>query len=334
MAVLQPNVKTLLDWAKSYGADGKPAMIAEMLSQTNGILDDMMWMEGNLPTGHRTTMRTGLPLVYWRLINQGVVPSKSTTAQVDEAIGLLEAWSEVDVELAKLNGDQATFRFNEAQAFIEAMNQEMAQTLFYGNGSTSPEEFNGLSVRYSDSTAGNGVNIVKGGGSGTDNTSMWLVAWGQNTVHGIFPKGSQGGLEHEDLGEETAETTAGIGGARLRVMRDRFVWKAGLALKDWRYVVRGANIDVSDLIANTGTQAKVIQMMIYMLHRLPNMNMGKPVFYMNRTVFEMLDVQRLASVQTGGGITYETVDGRAVPSFRGIPIRVVDAILNTEATVV
>lgn len=333
MALLQANVKTLLDWAKSYDPDGKPAQIAELLSQTNGILDDMLWMEGNLPTGHRTTIRTGLPLVFWRLINQGVVPSKSTTAQVDEAIGLLEAWSEVDVELAKLNGDQATFRFNEAQAFIEAMNQEMAQTIFYGNGSVSPEEFTGLSVRYSDVTAGNKTNIIDAGGSGSDNTSIWLIAWGQNTIHGIFPKGSQAGLEHEDLGEETAETTQGIGGARLRVFRDRFVWKAGIALKDWRYVVRAGSIDVSDLVANAGSQAKVIEIMIKMLHRLPNLNMGKPVFYMNRTVFEMLDIQRLASVSTGGGITYENVDGKAVPMFRGIPIRVVDALLNTEVAV-
>lgn len=333
MAVLQANVKTLLDWAKGYDPDGKPAQIAELLSQTNGILDDMLWMEGNLPTGHRTTIRTGLPLVYWRLINQGVVPSKSTTAQVDEAIGLLEAWSEVDVELAKLNGDQATFRFNEAQAFIEAMNQEMAQTLFYGNSGVNTEEFTGLSPRYSDITAGNGVNVIDAGGAGADNTSIWLIAWGQNTIHGIFPKGSQAGLEHDDLGEETAETTQGIGGARLRVFRDRFVWKAGIALKDWRYVVRVGSIDVSDLVANAGAQAKVIELMIKALHRLPNMNMGKPVFYMNRTVFEMLDIQRLASVSVGGGITYENVDGKAVPMFRGIPIRVVDALLNTEVAV-
>ena len=333
MAILQANVKTLLDWAKSYGPDGKPAVIAEMLAQTNEMLDDMLFMEGNLPTGHRITMRTGLPTVYWRLINQGVPTSKSTTAQVDEAIGLLEAWSEVDVELANLNGDQATFRMNESIAFIEAMNQEAAQTIIYGNGSISTEEFTGLSPRYSDSTAGNGKNIIKGGGSGSDNTSIWLLAWGSQTVHGIFPKGSKAGLEHEDLGEETAETTQGLGGSRLRVYRDRFVWKLGLALRDWRYAVRICNIDVGDLVANSGSQAKVLELMIRAIHRLPNMNMGRPVFYMNRTVFEMLDIQRLAAVGAGGGITYKDVDGKAIYSFRGIPIKVMDAILETEATV-
>lgn len=333
MAVLQNNVKTLLDWAKERDPDGSAAVIAEVLSQTNGLLDDMMFMEGNLPTGHRTTIRTGLPAVYWRLINQGVPTSKATSAQVDEAIGLLEAWSEVDVELANLGGDVASFRMNEATAFIEAMNQEAAQTLIYGNGSISVEEFTGLSPRYSDSTAGNGKNILKGGGAGADNTSIWLIAWGGQTVHGIFPKGSKAGLEHEDLGTETAETTQGLGGSRLRVYRDRFVWKLGLALRDWRYAVRIANIDVSDLVANSGAEAKLLQLMIKAIHRLPNLNMGRPVFYMNRTVFEMLDIQRLAAVGAGGGITYSDVDGKAVYSFRGIPIKIVDAILNTEQVV-
>lgn len=333
MAVLQNNVKTLLDWAKERDPDGAASVIAEVLSQTNGMLEDMMFMEGNLPTGHRTTIRTGLPTVYWRLINQGVPTSKATSAQVDEAIGLLEAWSECDVELAELGGDVAAYRMNEAIAFIEAMNQEAAQTIIYGNGSISVEEFTGLSPRYSDSTAGNGKNIIKAGGAGADNTSIWLIAWGGQTAHGIFPKGSKAGLQHEDLGKETAEVTTGLGGSRLRVYRDRYVWKLGLALRDWRYAVRIANIDVSDLIANGGSAAKLIELMIKALHRLPNLNMGRPVFYMNRTVFEMLDIQRLDKVGAGGGITYKDVDGKAIYSFRGITIKIVDAILNTEAAV-
>lgn len=333
MATLQNNVKTILDWAKERDPDGQAAVIAELLSQTNGILEDMLFMEGNLPTGHRLTVRTGLPAVFWRLINQGVPTSKATSAQVDEAIGLLEAWSECDVELANLGGDPNTFRMNEATAFIEAMNQEAAQTIIYGNGSLSVEEFTGLAPRYSDSAAGNGTNIIKGGGAGADNTSIWLIAWGSQTVFGIFPKGSKAGLEHEDLGIETAETTQGLGGSRLRVYRDRFVWKLGLALRDWRYAVRICNIDVSDLVANTGAQAKIIELMIKAIHRLPNLNMGRPVFYMNRTVFEMLDIQRLDKVGAGGGITYDNVDGKSVYSFRGITIKIVDALLNTEALV-
>src|SRR5688500_13356212 len=202
MATIGNNVLTLVDWAKRLDPGGKVDRIVELLAMTNPILQQMPFLEGNLPTGHRTTVRTGLPAVAWRLLNQGIQPSKSTTAQADEAIGMLEAWSETDVELAKLNGNLAEFRFSEAGAFIEALNQEMAQTIFYGNQGMAPEEFTGLAVRYSSLSAVNGQNIVNAGGVGSDNTSIWLIVWGPNTVHGIFPKGSKAGIEHNDLGIE------------------------------------------------------------------------------------------------------------------------------------
>lgn len=331
---LGANVLTLSDWSKRLDADGKIADIVEMLGQTNEILQDMLWKEGNLPTGERTTVRTGLPTVAWRLLNTGVQPSKSTTAQMDEACGMLEAWSEVDVELAKLNGNAAEFRLSEAQAFIEAMNQTMATALFYGNSNLNPEQFTGLSVRYSSLSALNAQNIVNSGtGGGADNTSIWLIVWGPNTVHGIFPKGSKAGLDHQDLGEETAETTAGIGGTRLRVYRDMWSWKCGLALRDWRYAVRICNIDESDLFAGTGTAPKLFTLLTKATWRIPAFGMGKAAIYVNRTIGEWLDIQAQDKVTSGGQLSYDVVDGRRIMSFRGIPIRTVDAILDTETVV-
>lgn len=332
MATLGSGVLTLADWAKRVDPDGKVPAIVELLSQTNELLVDMLWKEGNLPTGERTTVRTGLPSVFWRLINQGVSPSKSTTAQVDESCGMLEAYSEVDKDLAELNGNTAAFRLSEAQAFIEAMNQEMTSTFFYGNSGLAPEEFNGLAVRYSSLSADNAQNIVVGGGASSDNSSIWLVCWGGQTIHGVFPKGSKAGLQHEDLGLVTVETTAGVAGSRMRAYQDHWQWKCGVALKDWRYVVRIPNIDVSNLVAKSSA-ADLIELMIKAIHRLPNPNMGKCAFYMNRTVFQMLDIQRREDVISGGGLGYEVVDGKRIASFRGIPVRICDALTETESLV-
>jgi hypothetical protein len=331
MAALTSNVPTLIDVAKRLDPDGKIASIAEMLTQTNEILMDMPFLEGNLPTGHRTTMRTGLPTVAWRLINKGVPPSKSTTAQVDEQTGMLEAYSEVDVELAKLNGNEAAFRLSEAQAFLEAMNQEMAQTLFYGNSGSAPEEFTGLSVRYSSLSAQNAQNIVNAAGTSGDSTSIWLIVWGPNTVHGIYPKGSNGGLSHKDLGEVTVDTTAGIGGSRMQAYRDHWQWKCGIALRDWRYAVRIANIDMTDTIANT-TTSPLINFMIKAIHRIPALGLGKPVFYMNRSMAQYLDLQAQTRA-TNTIMTGNDAAGRPVTTFRGIPIRTVDQLLETETAV-
>jgi hypothetical protein len=246
---------------------------------------------------------------------------------------MLEAWSEVDCDLAKLNGNVNRFRLSEAQAFIEAMNQEMAQTLFYGNTGTAQEEFTGLAARYSAiSGATNASHVISGGGSQSDNSSVWLVCWGEQTCVGIFPKGSKAGLQHDDYGEQTAEVTAGVGGTRMRVYQERWQWKAGIALRDWRYVVRICNIDISNLIAKSSA-ADLPELMIKALYRVPSLKVAKPVFYMNRTCMEMLDIQRRDDVQTGGQLTYELVDGKRVNFFRGIPIRIVDQLLETEATV-
>jgi len=332
MATLGATVLTLIDWAKRLDPDGSVPTIVELLGQTNEILRDALWKQGNLPTGERTTVRTGLPTVAWRLLNQATASSKSTTAQIDEGCGMLEAWSEVDVELANLNGNQAEFRLSEGMAFIEAMNQEMAQTFFYGNSGTAPEEFLGLAARYSDPAATNGSNVIDAGASGSDNTSIWLVGWGSNSIFGIFPKGSIAGLKHDNYGEVTITGTAGIGGTRMRAFQDRWQWKAGIALKDWRYVVRIGSIDVSNLVG-VSSAADIIELMIKAIYRIPNIASVKPVFYMNRTCIEMLDILRRNDVISGGQLSYNVVDGKMEYAFRGIPIRLCDAILETEALV-
>ncbi|HEX7828644.1 MAG TPA: hypothetical protein VF787_03275 [Thermoanaerobaculia bacterium] len=336
MAAVGSTVLTLLDFAKGLDPNGRVANVIELLAITNEILIDLPWKEGNLPTGHRTTVRTALPSVTWRLLNNGVVPSKSTKAQIDDACGKLESWSEVDVALAKLNGDVGAFRLSEAKAFLEAMNQEFASVLFYGNSGVNPEKFTGLSPRYGTLSTVSGTlgkqNIIDGGGTGSANTSVWLVLWGENTAFGIYPKGSTAGLQANDFGEQTVQLSTGIGTSRMRAFQEQFVWDCGIAIEDWRYIVRLCNIDVNNLVAEV-TPTDLQNKMIRMLNRIPNLAMGRACFYMNRTVFEMLDIQRREDVRTGGQLKYEDVDGKNTPTFRGIPIRRCDSLLNTESRV-
>lgn len=331
--VLSTSAMTLIDWAKSMDPNGQVARVIELLSQTNEMLIDMPFMEGNLPTGHRTTVRTGLPSVFWRLLNQGVLPSKSTKAQITEQTGMLEAYSEVDVKLANLGGkDKAgQVRLSEAKAFLEAMNQEMQSTVIYGSAA-SPEEFIGLAPRYSSLSAGNGDYIVTGGGTGsTDNTSIWLVAWDEETVCGIFPQGSQAGIQHEDLGIETAENAGGVTGALMRVYRDHWMWDCGIALKDYRYAIRIANVDVSNL-SSASDAADLLHLMADAEERLPNA-LGRRAFYANRTIKRFLRHQVTGRVTTGGGITFENYAGKPTMMFGTTPVHTVDAILNTEDVV-
>ena len=339
MATLSTSNLTLADWAKRSDPDGRVPIVAELLSQSNEILDDCVFKEGNLPTGERVIIRTGLPSVYFRALNQGIPGSKSTTAQVDEACAILEARSEVDKDLAMLNGNTAQFRLSEDTAFLEAMNQTQAETMFYGNPGTDPKKFLGLAPRYGDLSADNSVNILDAGGTGSDNASVYLVVWGDQTVYCPFPKGSKAGLTHEDLGEQTVYNSDGT---RLQAFATRYQWKNGLVVKDWRYVVRICNIDISDLLASANTQTaaastNLVKLMARALYRIPNMAMGRAAFYMNRTVHSGMSIAALDKSQNVLAIQQGlTQFGTASSylSFLGVPLRRVDALINAEARVV
>ena len=334
MATLSTGALTLADWAKRLDPDGRVPVVAELLSQSNEILEDAVFMEGNLPTGHRVTIRTGLPTVYWRSLNQGVPSSKSTTAQVDEACGMLEAYCRVDKDLAELNGNTPEFRLSEDTAFLEAMNQAQAGTMFYGNPATDPRQYLGLAPRYGTiSGAGNAQNILDGGGTSTNNASIWLVGWGENTIFCPFPKAAKAGLVHEDMGLLTVYDGAGN---PYQAYQTHYQWKNGLVVKDWRYVVRICNLNTANLVANTAA-ADLIALMSRAMDRIPNYGMGRFAFYMNRTVYSILRLQALQKSNYALSVE-KALNQFGSPqswlSFEGVPLRRVDQLLNTEARVV
>lgn len=328
MATLGQSALTLADHAKRLKKDGNVDDIVELLEQTNEILLDMLWLEGNDGTGHKTTVRSGLPTGTWRKLNYGVQPEKSTTVQVKDSSGMLETYSKIDKALADLNGNTAEFRLSEDMAFLEGLNQTFCQTLIYGDTSVNPEKFTGFAPRYNDLSAENGVNIIDAGGTDSDNTSIYLVVMGQNTCHGFFPKGSEAGLKARDLGEDTASD--GNGG-EYQVYRTHYKWDCGLTLRDWRYVVRIANIKTGSLTKDASSGADIVDLMTQAIEKVPNINMGRPVFMCNRTISSFLrrQIKNSNNVQ----ISMDEIAGKQVLSFDGIPVRRVEAILNTEAQV-
>ena len=331
MATLAITNPTLLDVSKRLDPNGKIDSIVELMAAQNPILEDMSFVEGNLATGHKTTVRTGLPTPTWRKLYGGVQPGKSTTAQVTDSCGMLEAYAEVDKALADLNGNSAAFRLSEDAAHIEGMAQEHASTLFYGNEGTEPEAFTGLAPRYNSLAAQNADNIIDAfSGSGGDLTSIWLCVWGPQTGFGIYPKGSQGGLQMSDKGQVTIENVDGAGG-RMEGYRTHYRMDAGLTIRDWRYFVRIANIDVSELgtLANT---KNIITWMIQAAERIPQLGKGRACFYMNRNIREKLRLGILEKVSSN--LNWESVAGKRVMTFDDIPVRRSDALISTESRVV
>lgn len=336
MATVGGTVLTLTDFAQRLDPDGSVPEIAELLNEKNEVLSDMLWVEGNLPTGMRTTLRTGLPNVTYRLLNTGVQASKSTVGQIDDACAILEGWSVIDEKLAQLNGNVEALRLSEAKPFLEAMNQQFVSTLFYGNVLANPGTFMGLAPRYGAiSNAVNQQNVLSLGGTGSTNTSIWLIGWAEDTVCGIFPKGTMAGLSHEDYGLQTVQAqvaggAVGMQSGFMRAYQDRFVWEPGLAVRDWRYAIRIANINVPNLVTNV-TTPDLISAMSRSLDRLPSLKGCKPVFYMNRTLYSFLRLQGLN--KSNAAVTVQPALNQFELGFEGVPIRRVDQLLNTEAQI-
>lgn len=330
MTTLSTLYPTILDVSKRLDPNGKVAKVVEIMNEQNEILSDMVWVEANDMTSHTTTIRSGLPAGTWKKLNYGVQPQKSTTVQIKDTIGHLYNIAEVDKDLAELNGNSADWMLSEHIAFIEGMNQEFTSTLFYGNEGTDPAEFTGLAPRFNDQSAENGGNIITSAATpdSTDNTSIWLVGWGPNTVHGIYPKGSPTGLQTEDFGVVMSENQGGTG-LRGKVYRSDYSWKCGLTVRDWRYVVR-INFDLEDCIAAATSGPILYDLMSQALRKIPSLSMCKPVFYANRDALDILDRQAMR----GNNVQFKTVEdaqGKFINMFRGVPVRRCDAILSTES---
>jgi hypothetical protein len=328
MATIGNSNLTLADLAaQAEPGGGKLSDIVEVLRQKQPILDDIPWVQCNDGSSHKSTIRTGLPTPTWRKLYGGIGSTKGTTAQVVDSCGMLEDLSEADCDLINMSADPGKARLNESRAHLQGMAHTMASTVFYGDQTSNPERFTGLAPRFNSLSAQNADNIVSGLGSGSDNTSIWLIDWDETTIHGLFPRGSTAGLKHTDEGEDwvldSSDSTK-----KFKAYRDHYKWDAGLRVGDWRGVVRVPNIDVSDLgtIANT---KNLITWMIEASERLDPT--GKAVWYVNRTIREKLRLGILEKI--ANNLTFETVEGKRVMMFDGFEIKRCDAILNTEAAV-
>lgn len=338
MAIIGQTYPQLIDAHKASG----PGQVIEILAQDNPILDDAIARQCNMGAVERTMIRTGLPSASWGRLYKGTAQSKSTMQQVDDTTGFLEARSAIDTRLLKLAKDPAKQRLVDSAPFFEAMNQEMASGIFYHDIATTPEKFKGLSARYDAYYTGvktgapkkADAQVVNGGGVGSDNTSIWFVTWGDHATSLIYPEGTTAGLSMMDKGEEPVLDETGL---TYYAKVATYEWHIGVTVKDWRYNARIANIDVSDMLAGNVDVWALLREGYYRLKsRRRDGKASRIAIYMNTDVLQVLDAQSTDRALTTArnntvSLGHMEVEGKEVRTYRGIPIRETDALLNTEA---
>jgi hypothetical protein len=339
MAELNIINPSLADVLSRTDPNGNIATIIEAAEKMNPILEDAIYTECNDGTKHQTTIRTGIPEPAFRRYNQGVQPSKSQTAQVLDSVGMIEDYCVVDKALADLSGNAGAFRASEVVAKMQGFNNFVAQNLFYGDTATTPEGFMGLDPRLNDPSVASGRQLVNAGGSGSDNTSIWFVTWGQRGAQLLYPKGSAVGFTHRDLGEDTKDMGSG---KEMQIYRDHMKWDIGMTLGDWRCVSRVCNIDVSSLTKDAATGADLLDLMIdaeelldttatTAINTKGELVSGKTAIYVGRTVAKYLRKQALNKANVN--LTVEEVGGKRVTMWGEYPVRRIDAISETESAI-
>jgi hypothetical protein len=316
--VTQKSELTLVELAKRLDPKGMIAEIAEVLEEENEILDDLKFIEANDTTQHTTTIRKLLPSGSFPGIGGYVAPEVSNARQTVEKIGMLEAYSQVPTKLVKLSGNPKQTRKDEDKAFLSGLAITMAETLIYGKPSEAGA-FPGLAERFNALAL---ANVVSGGGAGGDSkTSIWVVQHDLSLFHAVYPRGSKIGLAVEDLGESTDVNSDG---EMRQVYRSHFTWDMGTVIRDERAVQRIANIKVVDA---SSSFSAFDDLLIRALRRMPKRGKGA-VIYANRDMMGMFDI--LAKDKSNVAYGSSEVFGREVTTYRGVPIRMVEAITSAE----
>lgn len=330
MATLGSTYLNLADRLKREENGRMASEIIEMMSETNEVLKDANALQCNDGTNHITTVRNGLPTAVFRKLYGYVPPSKSTTEQVKDVTGMLETYSVVDVDLVDKSENPKLFRLTESSAFIEAMNQTLTETIFYGDVNENAGAFNGLSARYSklsSDTKKIGYNIISGGGAGSDNTSIWFVTWGDLHTSLIYPQNSTAGIQHTDDGINTETNSAG---GKRKVYQDHYKMDVGLSVRDWRSTCRIANIDVSNLEGDSSADLNdLMRKAYYRIHKFAKT--GRTCIYANSNVIMNFEKQ----IQNKQNVLYSVKEylGEMTLFYKNIPIKEVEEIKNDEAVV-
>lgn len=321
MAVLTlTDSLTALERVHRSNENADARRIIECLKETNEILLDAPIAEANERTSNRTVQRTMLPTVEHRVYNQGVRNSASKTKTIHDVICELAAYSDVDMKLVREAANPEEFLSTENASFIEAMGETQSQDFIYGS-SVSGDNMDGFAVRR-DTLDGRHC-IGMGGSDASSNTSIYIVKWGMDKAHLIYPKGAAGlGCERKDLGEVTAEMGDG---RKMQVYRNYYSSSYGFTLRNEKALVRLANINPT---STSGSD--IVKAILKAFHFLPS-GEGTIAIYGNNDVLSLLD----AATVDKSNVVYTAEDpwGNDLLKIRNARLRQVDSILTTEAVV-
>ena len=346
--IAQLPYSTFVDVINNYSsADAKAQFVLpkRILDRMTPLVKMLPMKASNNILSNIAVRTDSLPVASTRRFNEGIQPTASKNAPINDPIALFEDYSEVDKDLWEIQNDPNMWRTDQDMNHIEALFQLMESTLIYGSLTTTPGAFNGLATRFNNlESYPNGdnswmVNCWNGGSAVASSvTSAWMIEFGDDSVYGIYPPNTPAGLSVRDLGEMTKELASGTTATGLnymyQVLRTMLRWYMGIQIADERCVQRIANINPTALGSNNFDENIFIQAKNW----LPRAGEAPgTVILVNRALKTQIDIravsQKINTYFTPPSDGSMDVFGKAVTKFQNIPIYVAEKILSTETVI-
>lgn len=319
------NYYTLAEYNNIISGEAKVhPQIIHTIQDASPLLDQMPFAVCNNGRSNLTKLITKYPAGQLRGFNEGVDSEKTGAKITEDATCMVSTYSVIDAEILKQNNFSAAFCAQNDAAFQRGLAHAMAERVFQGSRALDPRGIDGLQARYNK--VGNGV-IDAAGTAANTLSDIWVINWGLDKVHGIFPEGGAAGLQVFDRGEQDVYDASS---RRYRGFITDYMWNFGIAVEDPMQVVRIANVDNTALESNPSA-VNLYQLLIKAIESLPQDPGAQCAIYMNNTCRTALRLQILA--MNNVDLQYETVAERKVQVFSGIPVhRLPTEILGTYTT--
>ena len=327
------DLYNLSDVAKITLNNGKFAKAFDVIAEMNPIVDDVPFVPSNDGETYKSTELTGYPTTYYRMVNQGIPVSTDNEKMIRNSFAQLANAYQIDRKLVTGTKESIdAFMARKDLRYVTSLMDSLATTMVYGDSATETDKFTGLAARLSVPSTNYkeaGYNLISGGGSGSDNTSMYGVVWSGDGAFGFYPEGSQAGLKITRMRDVEIRDSGGTN--EFIGHKNFYEMDAGLVVTDWHHICRACNIDVSDLTFDkSGSSANLSDLLTRLEIRMAGM-IGRPVIYVNKTIYSFLTRQVKETV--GGNLGYQEVKGKRILDWNGIAIKQLTVIVNTEPTI-
>lgn len=318
---------TPIELAKRFG-DKQTIFIIEAISETNELNLDAVIGEASDGTINRTTQRVTLPHGTRRIYGQAIDSEASQTRQIQDGIEMIEAYSDVEADMADHSPNKKALIDSEDHAFLEGIGETQVEDLFYAKKEDGLEFIDGILTRLPGYVDNQTVFGVESSGTTENFASIVLVKWADDKAKLIYPRGASGlGVSAEWRGKQDVAITKPDGKiGYLPMYRTFFKTHFGFTQRHPQAVKRIANINPL-----TSDVEKIMVKLIAARNKLARGG-GTVVAYMNADVKTLLDTYTEVT-NTRRLVTKDDPWGRPITAFGEIRFRQIDKMLSTESLV-